>query len=385
MTDYYTVLGVEKSASQDEIKKAYRKNALKYHPDKNPGDSQAEAQFKRISEAYEVLSDEQKRQVYDRYGADALKGGMGGGGGHGHQGFASMEEALRTFMNAFGGGGGGDSIFESFFGFDNDDAEPGGRQGTSKKMNLSVSFEDAINGTEKEVILNNFVCCDNCRGSGAASAAALKKCIHCRGAGQVHQTRGFFSMASVCPQCRGRGKMVTEPCTSCAGQGRIKKKEQLTIKIPAGIDSGMRLRIGGQGDAGEGGGPPGDLYVYITVEPHPVFVREGDDILLELPLSFSEAALGCTKELPTPRHGATRIVIPEGTQSEKVFRIRGKGMRNVHGQGEGDLIIKVVLETPVGLSERQKEILKSFAEMTGPQNSPRTRSFLDKLKSFFSK
>ncbi len=387
MTDYYAVLGIGKSATQEEIKKAYRKSALKYHPDKNPGDAQAEAKFKEISEAYEVLSSEDKRQLYDRYGADALRGAgsMGGRGGPGQPGFASMEEALRTFMNAFGGGGGGDSIFESFFGFDAEDAEHGGRQGTSKKMNLSIPFEDAVRGTEKEVLLNNFVCCDKCQGSGAASASALKKCIRCHGAGQVHQTRGFFSMASICPQCRGRGKVVTEACTDCQGNGRVKKKERLTINIPPGVDSGMRMRIGGHGDAGEGGGPPGDLYVYITVEPHEVFTREGDDVIIELPISFAEAALGCEKELPTPDSGSTRITIPEGTQSGKVFRMRAKGVLNVHGQGKGDLLIKVTVETPVGLSSKQKELLQTFAESEGPQNSPRKRTFLDKLKVFFSK
>lgn len=386
MTDYYAVLGIARGASPEEIKKAYRKSALKYHPDKNPGDSQAEAKFKEISEAYEVLSDEKKRDIYDRYGADALRGGMGGPRPGSGPGFASMEEALRTFMNAFGGGGGGgDSIFESFFGFDSEDAESAGRQGTSKKMNLSISFEEAVRGVEKEVLLNNYVCCDKCRGSGAASSSALKKCIRCQGAGQVHQTRGFFSMASVCPQCHGRGRVITEPCTDCQGQGRVKKKERLTIKIPAGVDSGMRLRIGGHGDAGEGGGPPGDLYVYITVEPHEVFQREGDDIIIELPLSFSDAALGCKKELPTPVDGVTRVTIPEGTQTGKVFRVRSEGVPNVHGGGRGDLLIKVVVETPVGLSDKQKELLKAFGELEGPQNSPRKRTFVDKLKVFFSK
>lgn len=384
MTDYYSTLGIEQSASQEEIKKAYRKSALKYHPDKNPGDKTAEARFKEISEAYEVLSDEKKRQIYDRYGADAVKGNAGMGGGGGQGGFSSMEEALRTFMNAFGGGS-SDSIFESFFGFGSEDGEAGGRQGSSKKMNLTISFEEAVRGVEKEVILNNLAKCETCDGSGAASPNALKKCLRCHGSGQVHQTRGFFSMSSICSQCRGRGKMITEPCGQCKGAGRAKKKERLTIKIPAGIDSGMRMRVTGYGDAGENGGPNGDLYVYITVETHDVFEREGDDIIIELPITFAEAALGCKKELPTPNDETAKISIPEGTQTGKTFRIRGKGIPNVHGQGEGDLLVKILIETPVDLTGQQKELLKAFADSEEPSNSPRKRSFFDKIKVFFSK
>jgi molecular chaperone DnaJ len=386
--DYYNTLGLSKGATQDEIKKAYRKSALKHHPDKNPGDPEAERQFKRISEAYEVLSDEKKKQIYDQYGADALKGaGMGGGGAGGFQGFSSMEEALRTFMGAFGGGGGGggDTIFESFFGFDSSEGQESmARQGASKKMNLSLSFEEAVRGTEKEAVINNFAECERCDGSGAASASALKKCSRCQGSGQVHQTRGFFSMSSACPQCQGRGKTISEPCADCHGQGRMKKKQHVNIKVPAGIDSGMRLRMAGFGDAGESGGPAGDLYVYVTVEPHDLFERSGDDVILELPLSFSEAALGCKKEIPSPLGNACRITIAEGTQTGKVLRVKGEGSPNVHGQGKGDLLVKIAVETPVGLSSKQKQLLKSFAELEGEQNSPRTRTFLDKIKSLFT-
>ncbi len=388
MADYYETLSIPRTATQEEIKKAYRKGALKYHPDKNPGDAQAEIKFKEISEAYEVLSDEKKRQIYDHYGADALKGaaGMGSSAG-GRGGFSSMEEALRTFMGAFGGGGAGgggaDSIFESFFGFDGE-AEPAVRQGASKKMNLPITFEEAIRGVEKEVSLNNYVNCSTCDGSGAASASGIKKCSRCQGSGQIHQTRGFFSMSSTCPQCQGRGKTITTPCSECEGAGRIKKKQKLTIKIPPGVDTGMRLRMAGHGDAGEAGGPPGDLYIFITVEPSEVFERQGDDVLIEVPLNFSEAALGCKKELPSPADGICRITIPEGTQTGKLLRIKGAGVPNVHGQGKGDLLVKVVVETPVGLSDKQKELLKAFADLEGPHNSPRKRGFLDKLKGFFS-
>ncbi|MBS0620257.1 MAG: molecular chaperone DnaJ [Verrucomicrobia bacterium] len=385
MTDYYETLGISRSASQDEIKKAYRKNALKYHPDRNPGDAAAEKQFKKISEAYEVLSDEKKKQMYDQYGPEAFQaGGMGSAGGP-HGGFSSMEEALRTFMHAFGGGGGGgggDSIFDSFFG---SDAEEGGaRQGSSKKMNLTLTFEEAMQGVEKEVALTNYVCCGKCDGSGAASSSSIKKCSRCKGSGQVHQSRGFFSMTSVCPQCYGKGKMISDPCTDCRGEGRVKKKTPITIKVPPGVDTGMRLRMAGHGDAGEGGGPAGDLYVFISVEPHSLFQRDGDDILVDLPLSFPEAALGCKKELPTALGGTCRIGIPAETQSGKVLRVKGEGTPNVHGRGRGDLLVKVLVETPVNLNEKQKELLRQFAEMEREQNSPRKRSFFDKLKVFFS-
>lgn len=382
MADYYDTLGVSRTANAEEIKKAYRKSALKYHPDKNPGDAAAEKKFKEISEAYEVLSDEKKRQIYDQYGPDALRGGMGGGpsGMGGMGGFSSMEEALRTFMGAFGGGG--DSTFESIFGFES--GEPSGsQQGASKKMNLTISFEEAVKGTEKEASITNYVTCEHCHGSGAASPSAVKKCNRCHGAGVIHQSRGFFSMSTTCPTCHGRGKNISETCKNCHGEGRVKKKQSVKIKVPAGVDNGMRLRLSGYGDAGTGGGPAGDLYVYINVEPHPVFQRDGDDVIVELPLSFTEAALGTKKEIPSPHGGSVRIEIPEGTQPDKVLRIRGKGIPNVHGQGEGDLLVRISIETPVRLSEKQRELLRSFAKLETDDNSPRKKNFFDKVKSFF--
>ncbi len=389
MSDYYELLGLARGANQDEIKKAYRKSALKFHPDRNPGDPQAEKKFKEISEAYEVLGDEKKRQIYDQYGADALRGGMGGpAGGGGHGGFSSMEEALHTFMHAFGGrggggGGGGESMFDSFFGFDSGE-DSAAQQGASKKMNLTISFEEAMRGVDKEVLLNNYAHCSKCDGLGAKSASAIKKCSRCRGSGQIHQSRGFFSMASVCPQCYGKGQVISDPCTDCHGSGRVKKKEPLNIKVPAGVDTGMRLRMSGHGDVGERGGPPGDLYIFLSVEPHSIFQRDGDDVIVELPVGFAEAALGCKKELPTPIGNSCRLTIPEGTQHGKVLRVKGEGAPNVHGQGKGDLLIKVVVETPVGLSDKQKELLREFGDTEGDHNSPRKRSFLDKLKVFFS-
>ncbi len=381
MTDFYEILGVSKGATQEEIKKAYRKNALKYHPDKNPNDPQAASKFKEVSEAYEVLSDDKKRRMYDQYGADAFRaGGMGAGGGP--QGFSSMEEALRTFMGAFGGGS--DTIFESFFGFNSNPQESIVRQGNNKKMTLNITFEEAVRGVEKEAVIHNYINCNTCNGTGASSPQGISKCSRCHGTGQVHQNRGFFSMTSACSHCGGAGTIITDPCKDCSGSGRIKQKQKITIKVPPGVDNGMRLRMGGYGDAGEGGGPPGDLYVYIQVEPHEFFERDGDDVIIELPIGFAEAALGCKKEIPTPAGATYRISVPEGIQTGKVLRVKGEGISNVHGQGKGDLFVKILVETPVGLSEKQKDLLRSFGELEGDQNSPRKRSFLDKMKSFFS-
>lgn len=388
MKDYYSILGISREATPEEIKKAYRKKALESHPDRNPGDPKAEQQFKLISEAYEALSDENKRRIYDQYGEDGLKGaaGMGGGGGFGGGGFGSMEEALRTFMGAFGGGGGGrgaESIFD-FFGGGMDGGDGGPRQGASKKATVRIPFEEAAKGVEKEIAIQNFISCEACRGSGARSKTGIKTCATCQGKGQVYQSRGFFSMSSTCPHCNGAGQVITDPCKTCSGAGRTKEKQRIKIRIPPGVDNGMRLKMSGYGDAGEGGGPPGDLYVDIEVEPHEAFKREGDDVYLDLPISFVEAALGCKKEVPTPFGESVRIQIPEGTQNGKLLRVSGKGFPNVHGRGQGDLMIRVAVETPVKLSEKQKELLRSFEELETPSNHPRKKGFFDKIKVFFS-
>lgn len=389
--DFYATLGVARDASPEEIKKAYRKKALECHPDRNQGNPKAEAQFKLVSEAYEVLSDAQKRRTYDQYGDEAVSGagGMGGGMGGGFPGgFSSMEEALRTFMGAFGGGRGpspgGDSVFDSFFGGGGGEEEGGAQKGASKKVTLKVTFEEAATGTEKEIAINNFVACETCNGTGAKSRASIKTCGTCQGRGQVYQSRGFFSMSSACPHCGGAGQIITDPCKTCSGAGRLKEKQRIKVRIPAGVDNGMRLKMGGYGDAGEAGGPPGDLYVYIEVEAHEAFTREGDDVYLELPVTFPEAALGCKKEVPTPLGEQARIQIPEGTQSGKLLRVGGKGFPNVHGQGQGDLLIRISVETPVKLSEKQKELLRSFEQSESPQNHPRRKTFREKLANFFS-
>ncbi|GAB4185762.1 MAG: molecular chaperone DnaJ [Simkaniaceae bacterium] len=383
MADYYQTLGITREATQEEIKKAYRKKALKFHPDKNPGDKEAEAKFKEVSEAYEVLGDEKKRKIYDQYGEEGLKGAAGmGGGAHG---FSSMEEALRTFMGAFGGGGGGgESIFDFFGGGFEGGHEGFMRQGASKRANVTITFEEAARGVSKEIAVTNFVTCDACHGSGAKDPHSISTCSTCSGRGQIHQSRGFFSMTSTCPSCHGAGQVITSPCSACHGSGRTKKKQKVKVNIPPGVDNGMRLKMSGYGDSGEGGGPAGDLYVYIQVKPHEFFIRDGDDIILHVPISFSEAALGAKKEIPTPLSGTYRITVPAGTQSGKILRIKGEGFPNVHGHGKGDLLVKVQVETPVNLSDKQKELLEEFSKLETSKNSPKRGSFLDKLKQFFS-
>ncbi len=382
MTDFYQILGVSKQATKEELKKAYRKKAIQYHPDKNQGNEDAAKKFKEISEAYEVLNDDQKRQIYDQYGKEGLSGGMGGQGFGGGQGFSSMEEALRTFMGAFGGRGGGSSGFDSFF-TGGDGRSGGAFQGASKKLTINISFEDSAKGIEKEASIANYSTCSSCSGSGAKSSGDIKTCSTCAGQGQVHQSRGFFSMATTCPKCHGSGKMITNPCQKCHGSGKTKEKQIIKIPIPAGVDDGMRLKMAGYGDAGEGGGPPGDLYVYIRVKPHDLFQRDGDDLLLQLPISFTDATLGCKKEIPTLLSKSCKLTIPSGTQNGKLLRVKGEGIPNVHGHGKGDLIVQISVETPVHLSDKQKKLLEEFSALETPNNSPKKKSFLDRIKVFF--
>lgn len=385
MADYYAILEVARDASPEDIKKAYRKKALQYHPDRNPGDAEAEKRFKEISESYEVLSDEKKRATYDRYGAEGVRGFGGAGPGAHHP---NMDEALRTFMDAFGGMG-AESIFDSFFGgmgggSGGAGAAHGARQGASKRVNVTVTFEEAAKGVEKELVITNLVPCSPCQGKGTQSKDGVKRCTRCGGQGQVLEQRGFFSMSMACPACGGEGRVITDPCSACHGEGLVKEKQHTKVNIPAGVDTGMRLKMAGHGDAGAGGGAPGDLYLFITVQPHEVFTREGNDLIIDLPISFPEAALGCKKEVPSLLHHACRISIPEGTQSGKVFRVKGEGFPNVHGRGAGDLMVRIFVETPADLSAKQKQSLRDFAALEEPNNQPKRQSFLDKLKSLFS-
>jgi molecular chaperone DnaJ len=382
MKDYYATLGIARDATPEDIKKAYRKKALECHPDRNANNPNAEAAFKLVSEAYEALSDPNRRQVYDQYGEEGLRQGAGGPGGF-PGGFSSMEEAMRTFMGAFGGAQGGGSIFDAFFG-GAQGGNPNVQQGASKRISIKISFEEAAKGTEKELSIVNQVGCSECQGTGARSKNSIKSCPTCQGKGQLIQNRGFFSMTSPCPACGATGQVITDPCRGCSGAGRVKDKQRITIRIPAGVDSGMRLKMNGYGDAGPPGGPPGDLYVDIEVEPSATFKREGDDVYLDTPITFPEAALGCKKEVPTPLGEICRISIPEGTQTGKLLRISGKGFPNVHGKGQGDLIIRILVETPVKLSEQQKVLLRSFEELETQQNQPNKKSFLDKIKNCFA-
>jgi molecular chaperone DnaJ len=386
MSDFYEILGVSRQATADELKKAYRKLAVKYHPDKNPDNPEAEKKFKEISEAYEALNDPQKREIYDRYGKEGLgaagAGGFGQGAG-GFQGFSSMEDALRTFMGAFGGGSGMDSIFDFFGG---NGSAGGEAAGASKRIRLSVTLEEACEGVEKEVAVSSMDPCTSCRGSGAASPNAITTCRKCQGRGQVVQSRGFFSMATTCPDCSGTGHIITKPCTSCSGEGRVRSKKKVRIPVPRGCDTGTRLRLKGYGDAGMEGAPSGDLYVDIEVQPHEIFHRADDNLLIDIPITFTEAALGTKKEIPTLLGKHIKLTIPTGMQSGKILSVRGEGMPHINSHVRGDLLVKVVVETPQNLSGRQKELLDEFAKTTeSGQNQPVCQTFWQQLKVFFSK
>lgn len=380
MADFYEILGVSREATQEEIKKAYRQKALQYHPDRNPGDPEAEKQFKEISEAYQVLNDAQKRQAYDRYGAEGMHAYAGRGAPGG--GYASMEEALRTFMGAFGS----ESIFDQMFGMGGEGVREGAgyQQGASKRLTISIPFTEAYTGVEKELTVSNYIVCDKCKGKRTLSSSGVRKCPRCGGMGQVFEQRGFFSMSMTCPQCHGEGQTIQDPCPECRGEGRVKGKRKVHFHIPAGVDSGMRLKLSGYGDVGIGGAAPGDLFIYINVEPHEVFERQGNDVLLELPISFAEAALGCKKEIPSLHKGKLKLTVPEGIQSGKSLRVKGEGFPSIHGgEAKGDLLVHIVAETPVNLSSRQKELLEQFLESETSSNCPRKKGFFERIRDLF--
>ena len=364
--DYYEVLGVSRHASEEEIKKAYRKLAMKYHPDRNPGDKAAEEKFKEVKEAYETLSDPNKRAAYDQYGHAGLEGGLGGGGFQ--HGFGSFADAFSDiFGDLFGGGSRRSSVY----------------RGADLRYNLEITLEEAARGTETRIRIPTMDTCGTCGGSGAKPGTQSVTCAMCGGHGQVRMQQGFFSIQQTCPNCHGSGKTIAHPCPECGGAGRVKRYKTLVVKIPAGVDEGDRIRLSGEGEAGINGGPPGDLYVVIHLKEHPVFRREGDDLHCEMPISFTTAALGGEIEIPT-LDGHARIRIPEETQTGRVFRLRGKGIRGVKSQEPGDLYCHVVVETPVNLSPRQKELLRELEALSREEeNNPRAKSWMDKVKAFF--
>jgi len=377
--DYYEVLGVSKNASDDELKKAYRKLAVKYHPDKNPGDKTAEEKFKEIGEAYEILSNPQKRAAYDQYGHDAFdprRRGFGGGAGGG----AGFSDPFDIFSQVFGGAGG--SIFDEIFG--------GGRRssradvaqrGDDIRHDLEISFEEAALGCEKDVVIRKEGACPKCSGSGLVAGSKMKSCPDCGGRGQVKVGNGWISMVQPCPRCSGTGQIPEKPCTTCRGTGRVVQNATVKIRIPAGVDEGTRLRSAGNGESGLRGGPAGDLYVFLHVRSHDIFEREGDDLICEIPIPFVTAALGGELKAPT-LEGSKRIVIPEGTQSGTIFRLRGMGVKNVHGRGTGDLHVRVIVEVPQKLNTEQKEKLRAFAEVCKQDVNPMSRGFFEKLKNW---
>jgi molecular chaperone DnaJ len=373
--DYYEVLGVAKNASEEEIKKSYRKLAMKHHPDRNPDDKSAEEKFKEAKEAYEMLSDAQKRAAYDRFGhagvdPNAGGGGMGGAGFNG--GFA--EAFGDIFGDIFGGAAGARGGRSNAF------------RGADLRYNMELSLEQAANGFATDIRVPAWENCDVCGGSGAKPGTKPKACATCGGSGAVRMAQGFFSIQQTCPTCHGSGRVIANPCTNCHGDGRIKHNKVLEVSIPAGIDEGQRIRLAGKGEPGVNGGPPGDLYVEIRITPHEVFQRDGDDLHCEVPISIATAALGSEIEVGTLKEKVT-ISIPEGTQSGKTFRLRGKGIKGVRSNYPGDLYCHVRVETPVRLTEKQKKLLRDFDTSIregGAKHSPQAKSFVDKMKGFFA-
>jgi molecular chaperone DnaJ len=370
--DYYELLGVQKNASENELKTAYRRLAMKYHPDRNPDDKQAEENFKEIKQAYEILTDPQKRAAYDQFGHAGIDAAMGGGGGGGFGGFGSgFGDIGDIFESVFGGGFRGNSRSSAF-------------RGSDLRYDLSLSLEEVVAGSEVKIRVPTQVVCSTCDGSGAKPGTSPKTCSRCSGAGQVRITQGFFSVQQACPTCRGTGKIIPEPCRTCHGAGRVQEHKTLSVKIPPGVDSGDRIRLSGEGEAGVNGGPPGDLYVQINVRPHPIFTREDNHLFCEVPISIVTAALGGELEAPT-LDGRIVLKIPPETQSGKVFRIRGKGVKPVRGGLAGDLNCRVIVETPVNLTPHQKELLREFENSMGKskRHTPKQSSWLDGVKKFF--
>ena len=376
--DYYEILGVSRTADPDELKKAYRKMAVKYHPDKNPGDKQAEESFKELGEAYEVLSDPQKRSAYDQYGHNAFdpraRAGAGRGPGPG------FHDPFDIFKEVFGVQGGG-SIFENIFGGAAQDPT-GPQRGDDLRYDMEITLEEAALGCEKEISLNKLDRCETCDGSGSEQGSKMRSCGTCGGRGQVLTSRGIFSIAQTCPHCKGAGRIIEKPCRDCHGDGKRQRHSKIKLRIPAGVDAGSRLRSSGNGEAGFRGGPAGDLYVILHVKAHEIFQRDGDDLVCEVPVSFVQAALGSEVEVPT-LEGRANIKIPAGTQPGTVFRVKNRGVKNLQGYGQGDLHVRVQVEIPTHLTGVQRAKLQEFAATCDGKEAPLTRGFFDKAKKFF--
>jgi molecular chaperone DnaJ len=370
--DYYEVLGVGRDASGDEVKRSYRKLAVKYHPDKNPDDPQAEEKFKELGEAYDVLMDEEKRAAYDRFGHAAF---AQGGGGFGRGGF---HDPFDIFREVFGGGGG---IFETFFG-GTAGTEQDRQRGADLRYDMQITLEEAAAGVEKEIEVRKLEPCDKCNGTGAESGSRTINCPTCGGRGQVISSRGFFQVSQTCPRCRGVGQIIEKPCRQCDGEGRVEKAARIKLKIPAGIASGSRLRSSRNGEAGIRGGPQGDLYVVIHVKEHKIFQREEDNLYCEVPISFTVAALGGDVDVPT-LEGKASVKVPAGTQSGQMFKLRGKGIAHVNGRERGDLLARVIVEVPSRLNAEQRQKLEEFANLCGEDNAPMRKSFFERAKEFF--
>lgn len=383
--DYYEVLGVAKAADETEIKKAYRKLAVKYHPDKNPGDKGAEERFKELGEAYEVLSHPDKRAAYDRFGHRAFEpgGGFGGGGGGGFGGGASVDP-FEIFREVFGGAG----IFDEFFGGGGAAGaarrQESAQRGSDLRYDMELTFEESVFGCQKEIRVRKLVPCGTCRGAGTGPGAKQVNCPTCAGSGHVRASvGGFIQMLQSCPRCHGTGHIVDKPCPKCRGEGRAEETSTVKLRVPPGVDTGTRLRSSGDGEAGVRGGPPGDLYVVLHVQEHPVFKRDGEDLYCEVPIAFTIAALGGEVQVPTLTGPAT-IKVPAGTQGGKMFRLRGRGVPALRGAGVGDLHARLVVEVPSRLTRDQRKLLEDFAAAAGPDSYPEQASFLEKAKRFFT-
>ena len=373
--DYYDVLGIAKGADADAIKKAYRQKAKELHPDRNADNPKAEAQFKEANEAYEVLKDANKKAAYDRYGHAAFENGMGGGGGA-RGGAPGQGDFASAFSDVF------DDLFGDFMGGRGGQRRGGAQRGSDLRYNLRINLEDAYAGLQKTINVTTAVGCGSCQGTGAEGGSEPQTCPTCSGMGKVRAQQGFFTVERTCPTCNGMGQTIKNPCNTCHGAGRVEKEKALSVNIPAGVETGTRIRLSSEGEAGVRGGPPGDLYIFIEVNSHALFEREGVNLYCRVPVSIAKAALGGEIEVPTIDGGRSRVKVPEGSQSGRQMRLRGKGMPALRGGGSGDMMIELAVETPVKLTSRQREILKEFDKLS-EENNPQGSSFFDSVKSFW--